>query len=175
MLVAKNQHAASQLNGAAEKAYFAVVCGRMEEDQGTVEAPIRRINEVYTKRMVSPDGQYAKTDWEVLSRGEGYSLLRLRLSTGRTHQIRVHMAHIGHPLAGDDLYGGDLAIIPRQALHCGWVRFPHPVTRGLAGVFCPSAGGYAGYFTPCGGGSPNNDERFVKNRLDLCKPRAGTV
>lgn len=130
VLVAKNQHAASQLNGAAEKAYFAVVCGRMEEDQGTVEAPIRRINEVYTKRMVSPDGQYAKTNWEVLSRGEGYSLLRLRLSTGRTHQIRVHMAHIGHPLAGDDLYGGDLAIIPRQALHCGWVRFPHPVTGG---------------------------------------------
>ena len=53
-----------------------------------------------------------------------------QLETVRTDQIRVHMAHIGHPLAGDDLYGGDLAIIPRQALHCGWVRFPHPVTGG---------------------------------------------
>lgn len=137
VLVAKNQHAASQLNGTADKRYTAVVCGRMEEDFGTVEAPIRRINEVYTKRMVAPDGQPAKTDWKVLARGEEYSLVELKLYTGRTHQIRVHMSHIGHPLAGDDLYGGDLKIIPRQALHCGWAGFHHPVTGAWVEVAAP--------------------------------------
>lgn len=86
----------------------------MEEDQGTGGGPYPAVNEVLHQAECLPRWQYAKTDWEVLSRGEGYSLLRLRLSTGRTHQIRVHMAHIGHPLAGDDLYGGDLAIIPRR-------------------------------------------------------------
>lgn len=137
VIVAKNQHAASKLSGAVEKRYYAVVCGRMEQDTGIVEAPIKRINEIYTKRMVSAEGQYAKTQWQVISRGEKYTFIQLKLYTGRTHQIRVHMAHIGHPLAGDDLYGGNLEIIPRQALHCGWVRFYHPLTGNPIEITAP--------------------------------------
>ncbi len=97
-----------------------------------MEAPIRRINEVYTKRMVSPDGQYAKTDWEVLSRGGVFPAPAEALHR-RTHQIRAHGFTSATP-GRDDLYGGDLAIIPPHS--CGWVRFPHPVT-GAGWSFLP--------------------------------------
>ena len=66
-----------------------------------------------------------------------YTFLRFQLATGRTHQIRVHMAYLGHPLAGDDMYGGDLQVIQRQALHCEWVRWPDPVTGQLHQVAAP--------------------------------------
>ena len=78
--------------------------------------------------MVREDGKRAITDYEVLGEYEGYSLLKIHLLTGRTHQIRVHFASLGHPLLGDDLYGGPLGLMTRQALHAYTVRFAHPVT-----------------------------------------------
>ena len=77
------------------------------------------------------------THFETLRQYDGYALIRCVLETGRTHQIRVHMAHIGHPLLGDSLYGGDLTLISRQALHCTDVTFEHPVTGETVHLECP--------------------------------------
>ena len=74
------------------------------------------------------NGERAITHYHVLKEYDGYSLVSLKLETGRTHQIRVHMASIGHPLLGDDLYGGSLEKISRQALHCGEMKIKHPIT-----------------------------------------------
>lgn len=139
VLCAKNAYAAAFLPGQVEKVYLAVAEGEMPPGEGTVDAPIGR-GEGILQRCVVPDGQPSRTHYQVLASGGGYSLLRVRLETGRTHQIRVHMAHIGHPLAGDWLYGhGPGPDIQRQALHCfamclptmpgsagGWVYTPPP-------------------------------------------------
>ncbi len=128
VVVAKNQFVADRINGKIEKSYLAIVCGSVSKEQGVIEAPIRRLNDRHTMRIVSPDGSPAKTVYQVLYKWNTYTLVRLYLYTGRTHQIRVHMAHIGHPLAGDDMYGGDLDLIDRQALHCEKAEFIHPFT-----------------------------------------------
>lgn len=128
VVVAKNSLTACKLNGEINKRYLAVCCGTLPDDEGVIEAPIDRLDEIGIKRIVSDSGQYAKTEYKVLARGEKYTFIHLKLYTGRTHQIRVHMAYIGYPLAGDTMYGGDVEIINRQALHCSWVRFLHPVT-----------------------------------------------
>lgn len=78
--------------------------------------------------VVTEGGKYAKTHYDVLSVQEGFSVVQLSLATGRTHQIRVHMSHIGHPLLGDDLYGGNKALIERPALHSQKIAFTHPIT-----------------------------------------------
>ncbi|MEG1631503.1 MAG: RluA family pseudouridine synthase [Hydrogenoanaerobacterium sp.] len=131
VLLAKNQHAAALLKNVAQKEYTALVCGVPSPPTGTIEAPISRVNEVYTKREVSPLGQSAVTHYELIKASvDGrYSLVRLTLLTGRTHQIRVHMAHIGCPLAGDDMYGGSTELIARQALHCGTMLFKSPISQ----------------------------------------------
>ncbi len=126
VVVAKHMMAASRLTGNTKKSYIAVVCGNPTNKRGTISAPIGRPNDKYTIRAVMSVGQTAVTHYEVLEDFAGYSLVRLKLETGRTHQIRVHMASIGHPLAGDDMYGGDLEIITRHALHCENVSFIHP-------------------------------------------------
>lgn len=131
VLLAKNQHAAALLKNAAQKEYLAVVHGVPAQKTGMVDAPISRINDIYTKRQIDINGQPAVTHYELLAEGEGYSLIRLKLETGRTHQIRVHMACIGHPLAGDDMYGGDTSIITRQALHCSRMIFTSPISGKL--------------------------------------------
>lgn len=136
VMLAKNQHAAALLKDATEKEYLALVHGN-PPPTGTVDAPISRINDVYTKRQVDAEGQPACTHFAVLAKGEGYSLLRLWLETGRTHQIRVHMAHIGHPLAGDDMYGGNYSVIARQALHCANMAFISPISGECAAVTAP--------------------------------------
>ena len=130
VLLAKNQHAAALLKFAVEKEYTALVHGVPPQPAGTVDVPISRINEVYTKRQADPLGQPAVTHYTVLAAAPdgAYSLVRLLLETGRTHQIRVHMAHLGHPLAGDDMYGGTHALLTRQALHCGRMWFTSPIT-----------------------------------------------
>lgn len=115
---ARHSLAASRLPGQLQKTYFAVCEGHPPE-KGTVCAPIARDPASIIKRRVSEDGKEAVTHFQVLERYGMYSLLRLTLETGRTHQIRVHLAHIGCPLAGDDLYGGSLRYIQRHALHCG--------------------------------------------------------
>ena len=93
-----------------------------------IDAPIIRPDPMKTLRAVGAGGLRAVTQWESLGTGHGLSLLRIRLETGRTHQIRVHFAAQGTPLAGDDMYGGSQELIGRHALHCARVALTHPVT-----------------------------------------------
>lgn len=106
-----------------QKRYLAVCEGGLE-GSGTVNAPIGLRAGSKIVRQVRPDGQSSLTRWRALAQApdRSHTLLSLDLLTGRTHQIRVHMAYLGHPLAGDDLYGGSLSKISRQALHMGWLR-----------------------------------------------------
>ena len=109
--------------------YRAVCIGCPDPPAGTIDAPIGRDETSTVRRMVRPDGQQAVSHYEVLSRGNGLSLVKLLPETGRTHQLRVHMAYIGHPLAGDWLYGTeDPDLIPRPALHSCALSLTHPVT-----------------------------------------------
>lgn len=126
-IVAKDAHSANLLQGGCEKVYYAAVHG-LTEEQGTIDAPIARRQESIIRRCVREDGRPAVTHYRRIAFSGKYSLLEIRLETGRTHQIRVHFAHIGHPLAGDDLYGGGLEDIGRQALHCGEMTFRLPLT-----------------------------------------------
>lgn len=128
-LVAKHAYAAHRLSGKVQKTYTAVVCGSMPEDTGEISAPIAREADSIIKRVVSPDGQPSITRYQVLKRGNGYTTVQIRLLTGRTHQIRVHFSHIGYPLAGDSLYGGDIRILNTHALTCTELIFIHPVTK----------------------------------------------
>ncbi|RDU35592.1 RNA pseudouridine synthase [Neobacillus piezotolerans] len=132
VLVAKHRHvhhllSKQQKSGGVKREYEAFAEGEFTERLGRVEQPIGRKSDSIIEREVRADGQYACTNYHVIGTyGNLFSHVRLRLETGRTHQIRVHMAWIGHPLIGDDLYGGDVTLIPRQALHCRKVSFCHP-------------------------------------------------
>lgn len=109
--------------------YRAVCIGCPEPPAGIIDAPIGRDETSAVRRTVRPDGQYAVSRYEVLSTRNGLSLVKLLPETGRTHQLRVHMAYIGHPLAGDWLYGTEApALIPRPALHACALTLTHPVT-----------------------------------------------
>ena len=133
MAIAKNAYIHARLgeeiaDGTLKRRYTAIVCGNLETD-GTIDAPIDRAHDSTIERIVRPDGQRAVTHYSVIKRFGDYTLINLELETGRTHQIRVHMAHIGHPLAGDWLYGTeDKETVPRQMLHSCYLRFIHPVT-----------------------------------------------
>ena len=122
MAVAKNSYIHARLGEEIQKKelkrkYMCIVCGDVEHD-GTVDAPIRRADGSVINRIVAPDGQRAVTHYRVIKRYGEYTLLEMKLETGRTHQIRVHMAYIGHPLVGDWLYGTeDHNIAKRQMLH----------------------------------------------------------
>lgn len=120
--VAKNSYGASNYQGKIKKTYYAVAEG-ITEESGTINVPIAREHESIILRCVREDGQEAVTHYKRLLFNEKYSLLEINLETGRTHQIRVHFAYIGHPLAGDDMYGGKCDVIKRQALHCGIMEF----------------------------------------------------
>ena len=147
VIVAKNAHAQDFLShemerGAVRKIYLALAHGIVGEPgiYGTVDAPIDKDPDHVARRHVTPDGYPSVTHYRVLRTFEaregapdGFSLLALRLETGRTHQIRVHMTHIGHPLVGDDLYDpvcgyGETPWMPRQALHAARLEFTHPVS-----------------------------------------------
>lgn len=128
VLCARNAFAAPLLAASVQKAYYAIVQGEMPLETGRVQAPIGRAPGSIILRCVAPDGQPSRTEYQVLASGAGHALLRVTPVTGRTHQIRVHMAHIGHPLAGDDLYGGSTARMQRHALHCGQLRFEIPIS-----------------------------------------------
>jgi len=118
--------------GLIRKEYEAIVHGHVSSDVSII-LPIGRKSTSIIEREVRKDGQFAHTDVKVLKhfvyQREPLSHVRLRLHTGRTHQIRVHMSHIGHPLVGDDLYGGNQEFFDRQALHCVQLEFFHPLSR----------------------------------------------
>lgn len=134
VLIAKNELAAAKLAGKVKKYYYAVACGIIEGG-GTIDKPIKREKESIIKRCAARDGERAVTHYEALAHNAKYTLLKLELETGRTHQIRVHLAHIGFPLAGDDLYGGSTKDIKRQALHCRDIYFTHPVSGKRIHIF----------------------------------------
>lgn len=134
VLVAKHRHihhllSEQQKQGNVKRRYQAIAEGIISSNEGRIEVPIGRKNTSIMEREVCEDGQYACTDYRVLAQEQSHTFLELQLHTGRTHQIRVHMAHIGHPLAGDDLYGGSRDLISRQALHCCSLEFTHPITK----------------------------------------------
>ena len=109
--------------------YLAIVHGSISPPDGTVDAPIGRAADSIILHQVSLDGKRAITYYRTLKTYLDYSLVELNLATGRTHQIRVHMAHLGHPLLGDDLYGGRRDLITRHALHAYRLQFTHPFTH----------------------------------------------
>lgn len=127
VVCARNKYCAARLSGQIQKTYFAVA-GGVFAGSGTIDAPIFRPDPNKTLRAVGEDGERAVTHWEALRTDGKCTLLRIRLETGRTHQIRVHFAHLGAPLVGDDMYGSTDLRLTHQALHCGECRFTHPVT-----------------------------------------------
>ena len=134
LAVAKNDYAhimlASQLKDhSMARTYEAIVCGSFREDSGTVDAPIGRHPSDRKKMCVTErNSKHAVTHWEVVARYRGYTHIRCKLETGRTHQIRVHMAHIGHPILGDLVYGRKKPELGQdsQCLHAGALCFSHP-------------------------------------------------
>jgi len=126
-------------NGELQREYIAIACGSVEPDKGIINSPIRRVPNMATiEREVHIDGDKAVTHYMVLKRTAQYTLLRLKLETGRTHQIRVHLAYIGHPLLGDFLYGMECKeIIERHALHSEKITLKHPITRAWLSFDCP--------------------------------------
>ena len=145
LAVAKNDLAhtmlASQLKDhTMARTYEAIVCGSFREDSGTVDAPIGRHPSDRKKMCVTErNSKNAVTHWEVIARYRGYTHIRCRLETGRTHQIRVHMAHIGHPILGDTVYGHKNKELGQdsQCLHAGALCFRHPRDGRPVMVFSP--------------------------------------
>lgn len=137
IVIAKNGFSAAGLSGNIQKIYTAIALGKVLPETGTIDAPIAQLEPHRMKRGIRPDGQRAVTHYETIFGNEYYTVLRIRLETGRTHQIRVHFASVGHPLLGDSLYGENGGSIPenpalsgtsRQALTCTEVSFVSPGT-----------------------------------------------
>ena len=145
MIAAKNDFAhqalAAQLQDhSLARTYEAVAVGGFREDRGTVDAPIGRCVSDRKKMAVTDrGGRPAVTHWETLERFFGYTHIRCRLETGRTHQIRVHMAYIGHPILGDTVYGAKKPVsgLTGQCLHAAGLRFVHPRTGEAVELQCP--------------------------------------
>ncbi|NLM34009.1 MAG: RluA family pseudouridine synthase [Clostridiales bacterium] len=135
IIIAKNQYSHMFLAKEMErntliKGYTAVVWGNLKEKEGTINEPIYRPTDDSIKRVVDPRGQESITHYEVIESLKEADVVRLRLETGRTHQIRVHLSYLGNPIIGDTLYGRDEeSLINRQALHASHLSFLHPRTK----------------------------------------------
>ena len=142
VLAAKNAFSAAimctkEYNSTLKKEYVALCRGVFDAKSGIIEAPIARCDNSIIKRMVRSDGKYAKTEFEVIGENNNISLLKLILHTGRTHQIRVHMSHIGHPLVNDFLYDDNAEDGKMFSLHCKKISFVHPYTKKDIEVVAP--------------------------------------
>lgn len=139
IIFAKNQYIQEELvkqmkSNIFEKQYIAIVEGFLENEKGEIEASIARKKDSILERCVdNENGAFAKTYYEVIRKCDNYkaTIVKIKLETGRTHQIRVHMSYIGHSLVGDFLYGKKSELIDRQALHSWKVQFIHPISREL--------------------------------------------
>ncbi|MCM3715585.1 RluA family pseudouridine synthase [Alkalihalobacillus oceani] len=134
LVVAKHRFAHDRLSklqqqGRLKRRYLAIVAGKLSEERGTIDLPIARQDDSIITRQVDARGQRAITHYEVEAYLEHATFVKIALETGRTHQIRVHFSHVGHPLLGDDLYGGPVEQIKRQALHCYRLEVEHPFTE----------------------------------------------
>ena len=137
---AAHQYLSAQLaDHTLARTYECIVVGKLREDRGTVDAPIARHPADRKRMAVVAGGREAVTHWEVIARYPGYTHVRCRLETGRTHQIRVHMAYIGHPILGDTVYGAKKEVpgLTGQCLHAVGLRFLHPRTHEVVELFCP--------------------------------------
>lgn len=144
LVIAKNDRAHKSLTDqladrSLSRVYYALVNGNIKEDSGTVDAPIGRSPKDRKKMAVVPDGRSAVTDFEVIERFGAYTLVRCKLRTGRTHQIRVHMKHIGHSVVGDKAYGNknERFALAGQLLHAKEISFIHPETGEKVTFSCP--------------------------------------
>ena len=141
VLIAKLPHVQALLTSAdglwAQRLYLAVAHGRFAVPEGVISAPLRRKPGSLVEQEVHEDGRPAVTEYRVLHEGADASLLELRPQTGRTHQLRVHLAAFGHPLLGDDLYGEKSALIGRQALHACRIELTHPLSHTPLSVSAP--------------------------------------
>ena len=126
VLAARNSYAAPLLAQGVEKLYYAIVEGELPLGPGVIDAPIGRQGDSIIGRCVTPEGKPSRTEYTILKVKNGLSLAACVPVTGRTHQIRVHFASLGHPLAGDDLYGGHRERVGRQALHCAKQTYTIP-------------------------------------------------
>ena len=143
IIAAKNDFAHQRLAAQLQdhtlaRIYHCIVVGNLREDAGTVDAPIGRHPVDRKKMAVAANGRPAVTHWRVLERFQGFCYVECRLETGRTHQIRVHMAHIGHPILGDTVYGNKKPVpgLHGQCLHAVGLRFLHPRTGEAVELYC---------------------------------------
>ena len=148
LLIAKNRPTAGTMSadmreGKIQKTYLAVLDGEMKAREGKIDAPLHRTAQSIILREVcspdAPDADVALTEFRVLAVGNGHTLVQAHPITGRTHQLRVHFAHLGFPITGDDLYGTPSAEISRHALHASSISFPHPKDRHTVAVTAPLA------------------------------------
>jgi 23S rRNA pseudouridine1911/1915/1917 synthase len=142
VIIAKHPYAHNELanqmkSNSVDKYYYAIVDGIIKDDKGTINEPIARLNPEDIIRVVHPSGKECITHYIVEKRFNYMTLVKLKLETGRTHQIRVHMKFIGHPIIGDTLYGKESEQITRQALHCYEMKFKQPITREELLITCP--------------------------------------
>ena len=141
VVFAKNEYIQESLikqmqSNSFQKEYIAIVSGNFENKSGTINLPIARKENSIIERCISDEGQEAITDYTVLKEFDKYSIVKCSLKTGRTHQIRVHMSAISHPLLGDTLYGISSPLIDRQALHSYRICFIHPVSKKSMDFIC---------------------------------------
>lgn len=148
LLIARNRTAAGRLSeamkgGRIEKTYLAVLDGELPLGDGAIDACLHRTEESIILREVcasdAPDAAPSRTKYRVLAAENGHSLVEAHPITGRTHQLRVHFAYIGHPITGDDLYGSPSPFIARHALHARTLQFPHPTTEKILQFTAPLA------------------------------------